>query len=288
MNPDISCRATDIRTVFAIHIAASALFLALQGIDAAAQSRPNVNTQATLPAVTISAKSNKDPVEKSYRKMIRGMDLFEKDRALSPQGELRFKLLPRRHDTSLSNINLEVIGTNEAFAVPIDGDQTFRLPRNDKAFNEDAVVSPNRKAQTMTWRTNIRTPGLPPGTRRLGDLRLECRVGMEAGLLSSASTVAGRMAQALLDTPAYCDRKDPLYLFFADRPIFSVTLVNGARREVLSVDKLYAAASRDPRLAKDLSDCDCEVLVDRTYFLPLGDMSWPNDTLVEFEYMEGP
>ena len=41
---------------------------------------------------------------------------------------------------------------------------------------------------------------------------------------------------ALLDTPAYCDRKDPLYLFFADRPIFSVTLVNGARREVLSVD----------------------------------------------------
>jgi len=50
---------------------------------------------------------------------------------------------------------------------------------------------------------------------------------------------------------------------------------------------LYAAASDDPKLDKDLPDCDCEVLVDRTYFLPLGDRSWPDDTLVEFDYMEG-
>jgi hypothetical protein len=28
------------------------------------------------------------------------------------------------------------------------------------------------------------------------------------------------------------------------------------------------------------------VLVDRTYFLPLGDPSWPDDTRVEFEYMD--
>ena len=33
--------------------------------------------------------------------------------------------------------------------------------------------------------------------------------------------------------------------------------------------------------------CDCEVLVDRTYVLPLGDLSWPDDTRVEFEYMDG-
>jgi len=28
------------------------------------------------------------------------------------------------------------------------------------------------------------------------------------------------------------------------------------------------------------------VLLDRTYFLPLGDRSWPHDTLVVFEYMD--
>ena len=63
-------------------------------------------------------------------------------------------------------------------------------------------------------------------------------------------------------------------------------MVSGQRREILSIDKLYASASDDPALDSDLPYCDCEVLVDRTYVLPLGDRSWPDDTLVEFEYMD--
>jgi hypothetical protein len=245
------------------------------------------NSGGDLPAVTISAKANPDPVEKSYRKMMRGMDLFEQERGrLSPDGSLRFKLLPRRLDTDLSRIEMEVIGTTVDFPVPIAPDQTFTLERHQKAYNENAQVSPNRRAQSMTWRTEIKTPGLPPGTRRLGDLRLECRVGMESGLISNRSNIVGRMVKALLDTPAYCDRQVPLYLFFAERPLFSVALVAGPRREILAIDMLYAAASDDPKLKDELPYCDCEVLVDRTYVLPLGDRSWPDDTRVEFEYME--
>ncbi|SFU33795.1 hypothetical protein SAMN05216350_101396 [Polaromonas sp. YR568] len=243
-------------------------------------------TRTTLPPVTISAKANRDPVEKSYRKMIQGMDLFEKERAMSPGASLRFKLLPRKRETDMGRIEMEVIGSTEAFEVPIAPDHTFTLVRNQKAYDENAQVIPNRKAQTMTWRTEIRTPGLPPNTRRLGDLRLECRVGMEAGLVSNSTNIVGRLARVILDTPSYCDRKDPLYLFFADKPLFSVTLVAGERREVLPVNKLYAAASDDAELNNDLPYCDCEVLVDRTYVLPLGDRSWPDETRVEFEYME--
>ena len=33
------------------------------------------------------------------------------------------------------------------------------------------------------------------------------------------------------------------YLFFADRPLFAVTLVSGERRETLPVDLLYAGSS---------------------------------------------
>src|SRR6185295_8103937 len=84
----------------------------------------------------------------------------------------------------------------------------------------------------------------------------------------------------------YCGQVDSQYLFFSERPLFGVTLVNGARREVVSVDRMYAGASYDTGLASELPYCDCQVLVDRTYFLPLGDRSWPDDTLVEFEYME--
>ena len=256
--------------------------LAAGCFNAAAQDKP----APALSAVTISAKANRDPVEKSYRKMVRGMDLFDAQRSMSPNGTLRFKLLPRKLDTAMNNIELEVIGSSVAFAVAVSPDATFMLERNVKAFDENAQVIPNRKAQSMTWRSDIRTPGLPPDTRRLGDLRLECRVGMESSLVSNSSNLIGRLTQAVLNTPAYCDRPAPLYLFFADRPLFSVALRSGNRHEVLSIDKLYASASDDPGLKNDLPYCDCEVLVDRTYVLPLGDLSWPDDTLVEFEYMQ--
>jgi hypothetical protein len=257
--------------------------LALACFAASAQDK----SAQSLAPVTVSAAANRDPAEKSYRSIIKGIDLFERERGLSPNGALRFKLLSRKGETDMKNIEIEVIGTATAFAVPVAADQTFTLPRNAQALSENAQVVPNRKAQTMTWRADIRTPGLPANRRRLGDLRLECRVGMASGLVSNSGTIAGRLASALLDTPSYCNKKIPLYLFFADRALFGVTLVSGTRREMLPVSQLYAAASDDPKLGNDLPECDCEVLVDRTYFLPLGDASWPDDALVEFEYMVG-
>ena len=251
-------------------------------LDASAQTKD----EQSLPPVTVSGKANLDPVEKSYRKMIRSLDLFDKQHTLAPNASLRFKLLARRRDTNMNDVGIDVLGSSVSFSVPISPDGSFALPRNAQAFDENAQVTPNRKRQSMTWRSDIRTPGLPLNSRRLGDLRLECRVGMEAGLVSNSSTLAGRIAQAVFDTPAYCEKAVPLYLFFADRSVFSVALVDGQRREVLAINQLYAAAIDDPKLQDDLPYCDCEVLVDRTYVLPLGDQSWPDDTLVEFEFMD--
>ncbi len=217
--------------------------------------------------------------------MVRGMDLFERERALAPTAPLRFKLLPRHRDTDMRNIRVDVVGNTVETRVPIAADDTFVLQRDRLAFDEDAQVVPNRKARSMTWRTEIRTPGLPPQTRRLGDLRLECRVGMEAGLFSNRRNLLDRIFGALVDTPDLCSRTDPLYLFFSDQPLFSVSLVAGERREFLPVGRLYAGASDDPEFNLVLPYCDCEVLLDRSFFLPLGDTSWPDDTLVEFEQM---
>lgn len=240
---------------------------------------------AALPQVTVTA-AQRDSVEKSYRKMLRGMDLFERQHGLAPNALLRFKLLPRRRDTNMEYIELEIIGNTVELQVPIAADHTFALPRHRKAAEEDAVVTPNRRSRSMTWRTEIRTPGLPPGTRRLGDLRLECEVGIEAGLVSNSGSLIGQLARLLTDSMGYCQASDQRYLFFAERPVFSVTLVAGARREILPIEKLYAEASNDPGLKQDLPYCDCEVLVDRTYFVPLGDRSWPDDALVYFDYMD--
>jgi hypothetical protein len=231
--------------------------------------------------VTVTALRN--PVDKSYPRMIAGMDRFQKRRALAPAASLRFKLLPRRRDTSMESIDVTIVGDSFEIPVTVAPDHTFTLPRDRNALKENASVRPNRKKQTMTWRAEIRTPGLPPHTRRLGDLRLECEVGIAADLISNTRP---SLFALIPEGPGYCTRPDPRYLFFADRPLFSVTMVAGTRREILSVDRLYASATRNPDWKAELSYCDCEVLLDRTYFMPLGDRSWPDDSLVEFEYMD--
>jgi len=263
-------------------IAAAAAFAAALGSAPGLAQAP----QGQLPQVTISARADEEAAEKSYRRMVRGMDWFETHRALAPDASLRFRLYPRDRATDMGGVTLDVMGTRTMFAVPLAPDNTFTLPRNAQALEENAMVVPNRRVRSMTWRTDIRTPGLPPNVRRLGDLRLECQVGMEAGLVSEARSFMSRILSAMMDTPGYCEREDPRYLFFADKPLFSVTLVHGDRREVLPVDKLYAGASANPALREELPLCDCQLLVDRTYFLPLDDRRWPDDTRVEFEYFE--
>jgi hypothetical protein len=236
--------------------------------------------------VAVSAMRN--PVDKSYRRMVEGMELFEKRHRLAPAASLRFKLLPRHGDTDMRDIQLELVGDSFATPVALAPDNTFALERRAAALKENASVRPNRKAKTMTWRAEIRTPGLSPGVRRLGDLRLECEVGMQAGLISNYRPMLfGLLDPFLREGPEYCHRTAPRYLFFAERPVFGVTLVAGDRREALPVERLYGGASRDAQWKEDLPYCDCEALVDRAYFLPLGDVSWPDDTRVEFEYMDG-
>jgi len=246
----------------------------------------NAGAAADAGTRPVSVTATRDPVDKSYRKMLKGMDLFEEKHGMAPGASLRYKLLPRQRGTKMDGIVLEIVGDSDRIPVPLASDRTFTLARHQQALDEDASVRPNRKASSMTWRTEIRTPGLPPDTRRLGDLRLECHVGMEADLVSNVSAIAGLVPNSLLRRLGFCESSDGLYYFFAERPLFSVTMVSGARREILSVDALYAGVIDDPMSASDLSYCDCQVLLDRTYFLPLGDRSWPDDTLIEYEYMD--
>ena len=266
----------------AASIATLAIMLTPGAVSAAVPPQEK-SAPTALPSVEVRAL--REPVEKSYRRIVRGMDLFEQRRTLAPNASLRFKLLPRSRDTDMQGIELNIVGDTVGVPVPVAADNTFALERSERALKEDAVVVPNRQARSMTWRTDIRTPDLPPNTRRLGDLRLECLVGIEAGLYSNVRPFFGFIAD-MLRGRGYCEQREVHYLFFAERPLFSVTLVAGDRREILSIDQLYAGISRDPMTAGDLEHCDCEVLLDRTYYAPLGDPSWPDDTLIELEYME--
>src|SRR3989304_2470262 len=100
--------------------------------------------------------------------MLKGMDLFEEMRSIAPDASLRYKLLPRQRDTKMDGIVMEIVGDTDRIPVPMASDRTFTLERHQRALDEAASVRPNRKAGSLTWRTEIRTPGLPPNTRRLG------------------------------------------------------------------------------------------------------------------------
>lgn len=233
----------------------------------------------------VNVSTTRDPVDKSYRKMIKGMERFEREHAFAPQAPLRFQLLPRTPDVRMDGITLRVAGDTVSVPVPISADHSFVLPRNEQALREDAAVLANRKTTSMTWRAMIRTPGLPPDTRRLGDLRLECRVGTEAGLVSNNSQLFAWLSNALLSPEQVCNSPEGNYLFFADRALFGVRLRAGNRVADLPFKMLYAGGDQTPEM---LRFCDCQVLLDRTYYAPLWDTSWPDDTLVEFEYMTAP
>jgi len=236
---------------------------------------------------TVKVQSTRDPVDKSYRKMIKGMERFERERALAPTAPLRFQLLPRLPTVDMTGISLRIAGDTVSVPVEVAPDNSFVLPRNEAALREDAAVVANRKTTSMTWRAQIITPGLPAGTRRLGDMRLECLVGVEAGLVSNSSPLFGWIANALTTPEQVCNSPDGNYLFFAERPVFSVRLraANGAneRVETLPFNMLYAGGEQSKA---DLQYCDCQVMLDRTFYAPIWDKSWPDDTLVEFEYME--
>ena len=231
---------------------------------------------------TVNVTSTRDPVDKSYRKMIKGMERFEREHAFAPNASLRFRLLPRTPDVNMQGITLRVAGDTVSVPVPVAPDNSFVLPRNEQALREDAAVLANRKTTSMTWRAMIESPGVAPGTRRLGDLRLECRVGVEAGLVSNSSPLFGWISDVLTGPDQVCNSPNGNYLFFAERPIFSVRLRAGERVEELPFNMLWHGGEKT---RADLPYCDCQVLLDRTYFAPIWDKSWPDDTIVEFEYM---
>ncbi len=271
-----------IRLPSALPVLLAAPLLAHGQVAPAAQEAPPP-AAVVPPAQTVNVTSTRDPVDKSYRKMIGGMARFEREHALAPRATLRFRLLPRSPNVDMRGITLRIAGDGVAVPVPVAPDNSFTLPRNEQALREDAAVLANRKTTSMTWRAQVTTPGLPPGARRLGDLRLECLVGVEAGLVSNRSPLFGWIADTLSGPDQVCNSPDGNFLFFTERPVFGVVLRSGTRSEILPFRFLYAGGEQTRDM---LPYCDCQVLLDRTYYAPIWDRSWPDDTLVHFVYMD--
>jgi hypothetical protein len=215
--------------------------------------------EAPLPTVSVSG--TRDPDLKTYKAFLAGIDAFDAHHALAPDARLQFLLTARDPGFAMSGLTMHIQADDLKIAVPVAPDGHFAMPRNAEAAQKDAEVILNKKRGALRWRPDIRSPGVPAGMRRLGDLRLECEVlwAVEKMEMPSFQRVFINAFNGPCKTSAVHTN------YVAPRPVRAVTLVSGTRH-----------AHLDEKWIEDDG---------RMYVPPLHDASWPDDTLLEFDFL---
>lgn len=230
---------------------------------ALAQQAPAPAPQAQEPEEPVQAifvPGTRDPDWKSYQAFVEGMKVFDENHQMAPNAALRFALRPRTAKARVAGVSMTIEGDDFKIPVPVAADGTFALPRNEEAAEKGAEIMLSKRRNTLTWRPDIHSPGVPGDARRMGDLRLECRVRWaveQADLLSlfrkTINAFGGPCTSSMIKVE-----------YISVRPLKAVYLVSGERREMLASKWIEEEG--------------------HVYLPPVHDTSWPDDTLVQFEY----
>jgi hypothetical protein len=209
---------------------------------------------------SIQVNGLRDPEWKPYRSMLKGVDAFEEKHKLAPGAALRFVVRPVQPGQPMDGLTLKIVGNSMTIPVPLAADATFTLPVDRAAAEENAEIVLNRKKNLLRWRPDIHTPGVPANMRRLGDLRLECEIRW--AVERDELPFVRRNLFRSLGGPCRSSMVNVIYE--ASAPLSGVTLTMGDR-------SLPIAFTNKTR---------------RTFYVPLHDASWSDDTLVAFDYAE--
>jgi hypothetical protein len=115
---------------------------------------------------------SKSPFVVDSRALRRAAKAFDKDRSLAPQAPLRFRVIDYTPKGEALRIWIERGDAVETLEVGADG--LLTLP--EAAFADGARLLANRSDKALKMFAEILSPGTTLRTRRLGDLRLQCRV----------------------------------------------------------------------------------------------------------------
>ncbi|NYE60757.1 hypothetical protein FHW58_001909 [Duganella sp. 1224] len=203
----------------------------------------------------------RSPELQPYRYMLSGLDAFEDNHALAPNAsEVRFRLHKKGKAPAdaFDTLTVRLLGNETEVPLPLAPDHSFTLPRHRAAEDDNADVVLNQKKSYYGWMPDVRSAGVPAGMRRLGDIRLECRV-----MVGIAKNYIPFMVRALINTLTlttdWCSFKDFKLSVRADHEIDRATLIDGATRIELKV-------SDDGQ----------------SFSVPIGNKQYGNDALIEF------
>ena len=214
----------------------------------------------------VHVNAMRDPEVRKYKAILAGLDAFEKHHKLAPAVDRRvFRLTARKPDASPAPLAARLVGDGGfAQAIPIDGDGRFDVPRSEAAEDANSELELNRKRRAYRIAPDIRTPGLPVNQRRLGDLRLECKV-MIAIAKEEIPFFWVMTINTILLTTDWCsyfnDREKAVFSFDADAPVTAAQLREGDRVRDLKV----RGSSFDVPIGVEWSD---DAVVELTYAEP--------------------
>lgn len=231
---------------------------------AAAQQAPEADTDAG-PLVVING--TRSPDLQPYRYMLSGLDAFDDHRALAPNAAgVRFRLTPRARAPADATDGLmaRISGEHSDIPLPLDALQRFTLPRNEQAEDDNADVVLNKKKRDFSFWPDVRSAGVPDGMRRLGDIRLECRVLVAIGKNHIPFLLRATINTLTLSTD-WCGWKDFRLGVRGDGLVARATLIDG-----------------DTRVPLKVSDDG------RSYSVPVGSKQYADDALIELEPASAP
>ncbi|WP_071326553.1 hypothetical protein [Janthinobacterium sp. 1_2014MBL_MicDiv] len=236
----------------------------LCGGQAAAQNDGRAAPADTSQSIHVS--SIRDPEITSYRAMAAGLDAFDDHHAMAPMArEVRFRLIPGPGiaTDALRDATLRIVGNETAISVPLSADGSFVLPRSAQADSDDADLVTNQKKDRFRWQASVRSDDVPPGMRRLGDLRLQCQVSSAIARKEMPFWLRALVAAKLRGTD-WCAAGKLKMGTYSDPAIASATLLDGVRRIALPVNDTGTS-----------------------FQAPLGDSRYTDDTLIELVYLDG-
>jgi hypothetical protein len=225
----MSTNSISVKNTICTRIVSAAVAVAqLASAPAMAQTSADETAKVLVTAV-------KGPELKSYRVMVAGLDAFDANHALAPRApEVRFRLRRNNSDQSVDSnpLALRIAGTTISVTLPLAADQSFSLPRNERALSEDADLVLNKKRNNYGWDAVVNSEGVPSGMRRLGDLRLECQVLVAVGK-KELNFVERALFSTVLGGTDWCRTAKFQYTTSSQRPLRSATLIVGTSRIAL-------------------------------------------------------
>lgn len=207
----------------------------------------------------VDVQSTRDPDLRPYRTMLKGVDAYADHLRLAPNAPLRFMLIPASASGKLDGVTLHLAADNLSIPIPLAANGSFTLARDKAAYDANADLVSNKKRDTVRWRADIHTPGLPGNVRRLGDLRMECEIrwAVEQDQLSFVRRNLFRLAGG----PCHSS------LIHVPFPVFRTLLAVQAR----SGERTAAIRVTDDQ---------------QRYVPPLHDLTWDDDTLLTLTYAD--